>query len=54
MDKTKVQFDKILLDLKKDPNVIGVFLSGSRGKGFETQNFDSWRNLFLWKIVKKA
>jgi predicted nucleotidyltransferase len=48
MEKTRKQFDQILKNLKKDPNVIGAFLSGSRGKGFEHEYSD----YDLYVIVK--
>ena len=50
MDKTKAQFNKILQEFKKDPDVIGAFLSGSRGKGFEHQDSD----YDLYVIVKDS
>lgn len=42
------QFDLFLKNLKKDPYVIGTFLGGSRGKGFETKDSD----YDLYVIVK--
>lgn len=48
MEKTRQQFNQIIKDLKKDPNVIGAFLSGSRGKGFEHEYSD----YDLYVIVK--
>lgn len=34
------QFKQLIDDARKDPNIIGFFLTGSRGKGFETENSD--------------
>jgi hypothetical protein len=34
------QFERILRDARADPYVLGLFLGGSRGKGFENQSSD--------------
>ena len=33
-------YDKIYDEAKKDPNIIGFFLGGSRGRGFQTKYSD--------------
>ncbi|MFW9940093.1 MAG: hypothetical protein ACFFFT_03570 [Candidatus Thorarchaeota archaeon] len=40
MAKPEKFFNQIFEDVKKDPNIIGFFLSGSRGKGFQTMYSD--------------
>lgn len=34
------QFQKVKEEVEKDPNIIGLILVGSRGKGFENENSD--------------
>ena len=34
------RFEDLLEEAKADKNIIGLFLTGSRGKGFETENSD--------------
>jgi hypothetical protein len=50
MNKTDLKFKEILKESRKDPHVIGVFLTGSRGKGFEGPSSDYDLNI----IVKDA
>ncbi|MBU1934817.1 nucleotidyltransferase domain-containing protein, partial [Patescibacteria group bacterium] len=38
--KSDQQFTELLETAKKDPNIIGFFLGGSRGKGFENELSD--------------
>ncbi|HKG24092.1 MAG TPA: DUF4037 domain-containing protein [Thermomicrobiales bacterium] len=40
MTTTDERFQRLLDDARRDPEVIGVVLSGSRGKGFGTPNSD--------------
>jgi hypothetical protein len=40
MDTPAKIFKKIYEEAKKDPNIIGFFLGGSRGKGFQTKYSD--------------
>ena len=40
MDTSAKIFEKIFDEAKKDPNIIGFFLGGSRGKGFQTKYSD--------------
>lgn len=41
MDKTpKEAFEQLCAEAKKDRNVVGLFLGGSRGKGFENERSD--------------
>jgi len=35
-----LQFQRLVADAKADPNILGFFLAGSRGKGFENENSD--------------
>ncbi len=34
------QFRRLVAEAKTDPNILGFFLAGSRGKGFENENSD--------------
>lgn len=61
MSRSKKEiFEKLLQKAKKDQNIIGLFLGGSRGKEFEHENsdYDIWfilkdNNLKLLKDLKK-
>lgn len=47
-------FEKILADAKTDPNIIGVFLGGSRGKGLVTEHSDWDVYIIIKEEVKQA
>ena len=40
MDSAKKEFTILYEEAKSDPNIVGFFLGGSRGKGFETKYSD--------------
>jgi predicted nucleotidyltransferase len=47
-EKSEKMFNEIYEEARRDPNVIGLFLGGSRGKGFETK----WSDYDVYIIVK--
>lgn len=40
MSQAQKQFEKIVEDAKNDPKIVGLYLGGSRGKGFENEFSD--------------
>ena len=53
MDSATEIFKKIYEEAKEDPNIIGFFLSGSRGKGFQTKYSDYDTYIIVKDIVVK-
>lgn len=54
MPDLKEKFESLLAEFKKNPNVIGVFLTGSRGKGFENLKSDyDFYVIIKDKVAKK-
>jgi predicted nucleotidyltransferase len=46
--KSQQRFEELLEQAKNDPKILGFFLTGSRGKGFENENSD----YDLWILVE--
>lgn len=53
MEDNKLNFKKIVEEAKKDSNVLGLYLNGSRGKGKETKYSDYDIEIVVKDIIKE-